>query len=208
MIRQAFLDTAGVAAGLLRQPGIAARWSEPSALAGYSVGGLARHLAYQVTHTVGPLAAAPGTVAIPVLEHYTRNAWVTAGSDGTQNIEIRHRNERAAAATTAAALVGEFDAALLALRTAMPALAPDRVVDLGDWGLTADDFLLTRVLELVVHADDIAVSIGVPTPALPAAATDATIELLARIAAWRHGPLAVVRGLARRERAPQTISAL
>jgi hypothetical protein len=39
-------------------------------------------------------------------------------------------------------------------------------------------------------------------------ATDPTIRLLARIAAWRHGTLAVVRGPARRERAPTTISAL
>jgi hypothetical protein len=43
---------------------------------------------------------------------------------------------------------------------------------------------------------------------VPQEATDATIALLARTAAWRHGPLAVVRALARQERAPQTISAL
>jgi hypothetical protein len=33
------------------------------------------------------------------------------------------------------------------------------------------------------------------------------IAVLARIATWRHGPLAVVRALARRERAPETIAA-
>lgn len=75
----------------------------------------------------------------------------------------------------------------------------DRVVDLGGWGLAVDDFLLTRVVELVLHADDLAVSAGVSTPELPAAASGATIELLVRVAAWRHGPIAVVRGLARRE---------
>jgi hypothetical protein len=80
-------------------------------------------------------------------------------------------------------------------------------VDLGEWGLAVDDLLLTRVMELVVHADDLAVSLGIPTPAMPAEATDATIRLLARVAAWRHGPLAVVRALARRERAPETIAA-
>jgi hypothetical protein len=37
-------------------------------------------------------------------------------------------------------------------------------VDLGDWGLTVDDSLLTRVMELIVHTDDLAVSLGVPTP--------------------------------------------
>jgi hypothetical protein len=59
-----------------------------------------------------------------------------------------------------------------------------------------------------VHADDLAVSLNLPTPPLPATATEATIQLLARLAAWRHGPLPVVRALARRERAPASIAAL
>jgi hypothetical protein len=71
-----------------------------------------------------------------------------------------------------------------------------------------NDFLLTRVMELVVHADDLAVSLGIATPPMPEAATEATIQLLSRIAAWRHGPLSVVRALARRERAPASIAAL
>jgi hypothetical protein len=64
------------------------------------------------------------------------------------------------------------------------------------------------VLELVVHVDDLAVSLTVATPPLPAAATDATIQLLARLAAWRHGPMPVVRALARQERAPASVAAL
>ncbi|MCW2143107.1 hypothetical protein [Actinoplanes cyaneus] len=38
--------------------------------------------------------------------------------------------------------------------------------------------------------------------------TDATIRLLGRIAAWRHGPLSVIRALARQERAPASVAAL
>jgi hypothetical protein len=208
MIRHAFLSAAETAATLLREPAVSARWSEPSALADFSVGGLARHLANQVTHTGSLLTAAPGSSAIPVLEHYTRNAWVTSGVDGADNVGIRRRGEEAAAATTPQALADEVDAALAELRRIVPAEPVERVVDLRDWGLTVDDFLLTRVMELVVHTDDLAVSLGVPTPQLPTAATEATIQLLTRIAAWRHGPLAVVRALARRERAPETITAL
>jgi hypothetical protein len=187
---------------------VSARWSEPSALADFSIGGLARHLANQVTRTVPLFAAAPGSSAIPVLEHYTRNAWVTSGVDGADNVWIRQRGEQAAAVTTPQALVDEVDAALSELRRFVPVEPAERVVDLGDWGLTVDDFLLTRVMELVVHTDDLAVSLDVPTPEMSTAATDATIHLLARVAAWRHGPLAVVRALARRERAPETIAAL
>jgi hypothetical protein len=208
MIRDAFLSVAQTAATLLREPALAAHWSDPSALADFSVGGLARHLANQVTRTVPLLAAAPGGAAVPVLEHYTRNAWVTSGIDGADNLRIRRLGEEAAAGTTPEALADEVDAALVELRRIVPTEPAERVVDFRDWALTVDDFLLTRVMELVVHADDLAVSLGVPTPSLPAAATEATIELLARIAAWRHGPLAVVRALARRERAPETIAAL
>ncbi|XVV13210.1 maleylpyruvate isomerase N-terminal domain-containing protein [Actinoplanes sp. CA-131856] len=208
MIRDAFLESADVAAALLRAPEVAERWSRPSALTGYSCGGVARHLANQITHTVTHLAAPPGITAIPVLDHFTGNAWLTSGADSDDNTDIRNRSERAAAATTAGELAEQVGGALRELRVAVPAQPPERVVDLGEWGLTVDDFLLTRVMELVVHSDDLAVSLGLTTPAMPAAANEATIELLGRIAAWRHGPLNVVRALARRERAPGSIAAL
>ncbi|MEV4755850.1 maleylpyruvate isomerase N-terminal domain-containing protein [Micromonospora sp. NPDC049559] len=208
MIRAAFLESAEAAVGLLRQPALAERWSEPSALPDFSTSGLARHLANQITNTASYLAATPGGSAISVLDHFTGNGWVTSGTDSADNIEIRHRSEQAATATTPERLADDVDAALRELRAAVPAQPADRIVDLGNWGLTVDDFLLTRVMELVVHADDLAVSLGIPTPPMPQAATEATIQLLSRIAAWRHGPLAVIRALARQERAPASIAAL
>jgi hypothetical protein len=42
MTRDAFLDSAEIAATLLRAPVLAHRWSTPSALADFSTGGLAR----------------------------------------------------------------------------------------------------------------------------------------------------------------------
>ncbi|MFY1620303.1 maleylpyruvate isomerase N-terminal domain-containing protein [Micromonospora sp. WMMD736] len=208
MIRSAFLDAAQIAAALLREPILAERWPTPSALPDFSTGGLARHLAYQVTHTVTFLDAAPGQSAIPVLEHFTGNTWVTSGVGSADNIGIRRRSEQAAASTTAAALADTVDVALTELRAVVPAQPLDRIVDLGEWGLRVDDFLLTRVVELVVHVDDLAVSLGLPTPPMPAAATKASIQLLSSLAAWRHGALNVIRALARQERAPTSIAAL
>jgi hypothetical protein len=208
VIRDAFFSAAQTTATLLRHPSVPASWSQPSALPDLSVGALARHLANQVTRTVPLLAAPPGDSSIPVLEHYTRNAWVTSGHDGADNIRLRDMSEEAAAATTAQRLADEVDAALAELRRVVPGEPAERVVTFGDWGLRVDDFLLTRVMELVVHTDDLAVSLGVPTPEIPDQAAEATIGLLVRVAAWRHGSLAVVRALARRERAPETIAAL
>ncbi|MET7862818.1 maleylpyruvate isomerase N-terminal domain-containing protein [Micromonospora taraxaci] len=208
MIRPAFLDAAESAMVLLRDPMLAAQWSAPSALPDFSTGGLARHLANQVTQTVTFLAAPPGESAIPVLEHFTGNAWVTSGVDGPDNIDIRRRSEQTSAATTPSELADSVEVALIALRAAVVAQPADRIVDLGDWGLKVDDFLLTRVMELVVHIDDLAVSLGLPTPPMPQTATEATIRLLSSLAAWRHGSLNVIRALARQERAPTSISAL
>ncbi|WP_432901482.1 maleylpyruvate isomerase N-terminal domain-containing protein [Micromonospora matsumotoense] len=208
MIRDAFLDVAEIAASLLREPLMAERWSTPSALPDFSTGGLARHLANQVTHTVTFLAAEQGASPIPVLEHFTGNAWVTSGVDSADNVDIRRRSEQAAASTTATDLAADVDAALAELRVTVPAQSADHVVDLGDWGLQVDDFLLTRVMELVVHVDDLAVSLGVPTPPIPPAAAEATIHLLGSLAAWRHGSLKVIRALARHERAPASVAAL
>jgi hypothetical protein len=208
MIRDAFLKSSEAALGLLREPALAERWSKPSTLPDFSTGGLARHLANQITRTLTYLAAAPGDSAISVLDHFTGNAWVTSGVDSADNIDIRHRSEQDAAATTPEELADDVDAALRELQTVLPAQSADRIVDLDDWGLTVNDFLLTRVLELVVHTDDLAVSLDIPTPPMPEHATEATIQLLSRIAAWRHGPLSVVRALARQERAPASIAAL
>ncbi len=202
------MGSAEAAAALLREPVLTERWFKPSALPGFFTGGLARHLANQITHTVTFLAAEPGDSAIALLEHFTGNTWVTSGIDSADNVGIRDRSEQAAAATTPQELATTVDAALQVLRTAVPAQPEGRIVDLGDWGLTVDDFLMTRVLELVVHADDLAVSLDLAMPPMPDAAADATIQLLSRIAAWRHGPINVVRALARQERAPASIAAL
>ncbi|MFI5908192.1 maleylpyruvate isomerase N-terminal domain-containing protein [Dactylosporangium sp. NPDC051541] len=207
MIRHAFLATAATALTVLRDPALEDRWATPSALPDFTTAGLARHLANQVEHTATYLAAPPGPAAIPVLEHFTRNAWVTSGADSPDNVDIRRRGEHAATSTSAAGLADVVAAALTELRAVLPAQPADRIVDLGDWGLAVDDFLLTRLVELVVHVDDLAVSLDRPTPPIDPAAAAATIDLLSRVATWRHGPLPVIRALARHERSAGSIAA-
>ncbi|MDX6311045.1 MAG: hypothetical protein QOF44_509 [Streptomyces sp.] len=67
---------------------------------------------------------------------------------------------------------------------------------------------MTRMMELAVHMDDLAVSVRIAAPDLPAAAFDPVLVLLARLAARRHGQAALVRALARVERAPASINAI
>ncbi|MEU4212498.1 maleylpyruvate isomerase N-terminal domain-containing protein [Streptomyces sp. NPDC026206] len=204
-----FLATARSAAKLLREPAVAAAWSGPSALPAFSVGGLAGHLAYQVLAVPQALAAPPPREpTVPLLEHYDRVEWIGAGIDDDINVRIRRGGEDAAAEGPAAlaarvgAAVGELTGSL-----ASAAGRPVRIPLWGPWSLTLDDLLTTRMMELAVHSDDLAVSVGIPTPALPPGAVDAVVGLLSRLAVRRHGPTGVLRALSRAERAPATITA-
>jgi hypothetical protein len=67
------------------------------------------------------------------------------------------------------------------------------------------DFLPTRVLELVVHADDLAVSVGVEAPAPSKDTASVAIEVMIAFARTTHGDQEVLRALARRERASPAV---
>ena len=75
------------------------------------------------------------------------------------------------------------------------------------YSLRLDDFVVSRMMELAVHSDDLAASVGIPTPALPPVVIDIVVDLLSRQAVRRHGASAVLRALTRQERAPATIAA-
>lgn len=75
-------------------------------------------------------------------------------------------------------------------------------------GSTVAEYLTTRLVELVVHADDLAVSVGVDDPAPSEDACRAVAGVLAQTAALRDGGLDAVRALAPRERHPQPLRAL
>jgi hypothetical protein len=63
------------------------------------------------------------------------------------------------------------------------------------------------MLEIAVHDDDLAYSVGLPAPELPQEVTGMVITLLAALATDRHGPVAMIRALTRAERAPGSIAA-
>lgn len=208
-VRSDFLATSRSAVVLLRDPAVAAAWTSPSALPEFSVGGLAGHLAYQILAVPGALSAPPpGEPVISLLDHYGRVEWIDGGLDADINVRIRTGGARVAAegpaalAARTAAAVAELDETLVA--------APARAVHMpiwGDWSLSLDDLLVTRMMELAVHSDDLAVSVGIATPELPPGAVETVISLLSRLAVRRHGPTAVLRALSRAERAPASVTA-
>ncbi|MBB5075349.1 maleylpyruvate isomerase N-terminal domain-containing protein [Nonomuraea endophytica] len=207
-IRESYLIAAGSAVALLGHPAVAAAWEKPSALTEFSVRGLAGHLGHQLVR-VDEVLPRPGLQPpIALIEHYISSPWVEAGLDHESNLTIRQGGESIAACGPGV-LAGRMAEVLAHLTAALPAEPADRVVhlDWNGWSLRLDDFLLTRLMEIVVHSDDLAASVGLETPELPDAVIDPVVDLLARLAVHRHGATAVIRTLSRAERAPATISA-
>jgi hypothetical protein len=209
-LTDAYLDTAAQAVKLLGAPEVAASWEKPSALVEMTVGGLVGHLAYQV-FSVTPAVQEPTSqeAPIPLLEHYARAAWIDAPLDGEVNAGIRAKGEDIAS-EGAQALLERARLALADQTSALPMVQSDWVVFMPQtgWALSLDDFLVTRMMELAVHMDDLAVSVGITAPELSTTAFDPVLTLLTRLAARRHGQAALLRALARAERAPAVINAL
>ncbi|NEA32531.1 maleylpyruvate isomerase N-terminal domain-containing protein [Streptomyces sp. SID13031] len=209
VIRDDFLAVGRSAAQLLREPAVAEAWSKPSALEGFGVSGLAGHLAYQVLAIPDIVAAPiPTEPTITVLDHYDRVEWIDADPQDEISIRIRSGGDLVAA-DGCVVLADRLEAALEQLSAEFPSIEdrPVRIPLWGPWSLMLDDMLLTRLMELAVHSDDLAVSVGLPTPVLPPSALEAVVGLLTRLSVRRHGATAVLRTLARAERAPLIITA-
>ena len=205
----AFLSAVDLSRQLAARPEVRAAWDTESACAGMTVGGLTHHLLKQAGNAVRGLQAAPDDAPpIALQEHYARAAWVEAGPDDEANVSIREGENDGAQVgpDVVLELAGEWAAALPALLGAPR--DPDTIfIPWQGWSLTTEDFLTTRMMELVVHSDDLAASVGLETPTYPDAVVTPVVGLLTGVAVRRHGQTAVVRGLSRPQRAPETISA-
>ena len=196
-----FLSAARSAAPLLHAPELAERWVKPSALAEFRISGLAGHLHGQVGN-VPRFLDTPVPADAPVMDavhYYARHPDVDVDSPIASG--IRQRSEQNAG-SSAAELAARYDAAVDDVAARLAGLDEERPVLVFDrWALPLGQCLLTRLLEIVVHADDLAVSLDVPTPTFDDGVLDAAVTTLARIAVRKRGALPVLRALSRRERA-------
>jgi hypothetical protein len=209
----AFREAAEAFGEIVARPEVGKAWGEPSALEGYSVGAVVAHVNAAIGW-LGPLLDAPAEPDLrptPPVDYLRFLHGLKIGSDGPDRHplhDVLHAQfERAATRgwesnrdkflglveRLTARLEGESATRLLDLRPTAPL-----VVRLGD-------FLRTRVLELVVHGDDLAVSAGLDAPPLPEGAAAVAIDVMLAVARAAHGDLAVVRALARRERASAAV---
>lgn len=200
---RALLASIPSAADLLRNPDVAAAWGRPSDLPGYTVGGVAGHL----TRAAGRLEPVLD-LDEPPGEEATFEEWYLANRVATpEDLDDRFatflrddgeelgRRGAAALAEELDALAGRLAARLgtedasrkvNAVRTPKPVALPD--------------YLASRVVEVVVHADDVASGAGVAPPAFADGVIEVATAFLLRLARARSGDLAVVRAMTRAER--------
>lgn len=199
--REAYGAGADVAVELVSGDAVAQAWERDSVLDGMTVGELAAHLARSVLQVEwyldGPLT--PDAALIDAADYYADLAGTTDASSEL-NTGVRARSAETAAAGRDA-LVRDVTAARERLRERLPREPGDRRMTVRHHGhtLLLDEYLATRCVELAVHTEDLALSIGSDVRA-PVATTAVSVDVLVAAARRRHGDVAVLHALARRER--------
>ena len=207
-VRSSYLLAADSVLNLASAPEVGIRWREASALPEWSVAGLTAHLLSQITAVAATLnEPVENAQLLSLREHYENVPWRQAALDGASNVDIRSSSEQQGTKDRTM-LVGKAANALESLRPTLLQTPLDRTVKppWTHWTLRLEDFLMTRLMEIAVHSDDVAVSVELATPALPDTVMSPVRHLLIDLAAERHGDTAVLRALARRERGASIVA--
>ena len=200
--RDTYVEAAETAMELISRDETATMWNAESVLQGMTVGVLASHLARSVLQVEWFLDGVITGKNRPVTAtiYYARLA-DTSSRTSTLNAGVEKRSA-GTAAQGPDAIVRDARSALDRIRSRLTEEPVDRRVAVAHRPgeeLLLDEYLLTRLVELPVHIEDLALSVGVDcTP--PPGAVAAAIDLLVSAARSRHGDLAVLHALSRRER--------
>lgn len=198
--RQLFLDGAGVVCDALGHPSVPEAWNEPSVLEEQTVGSLCGHLARGGVWVVADYLDADLPAPATAIDFETAADYYSAV--GPDLDEAAHRAIRARGAAVAAdgpeAVVHRLTEAIAGLQSRLDAEPDDRTLAVyGGRVMRLDDYLWTRLVEQVVHLDDLARSIDVDPWPLPADAAQLVIAIGAETGRRRHGDAAMIRALYR-----------
>jgi hypothetical protein len=204
--------------GILDRDELAMAWGEPSVVARYSVGGLAAHAVHgvvwleQLLTDVEPVGLRPVSVGEFFGPNRVADAVDAEVAEDAFSISLRDAAEgfartgtrivRSALIAARGHLVG-----LLHEASATRAVA---VIRVSGAQVTLRDYLRTRVLELVVHGDDLACSLpNLVVPGPPAGSLEVSLHVCLELAQDRVGGLAALRSFTRSERAlPEALRVL
>ena len=194
-----FFAGAEVVRSAIADPTVVAAWSRPSVLEGQLVGGLAGHLARGGAWVVTELLDAGPTQA-PVTLHTAAAYVATVVSEAPPSTHQVNRDRGAEiGAVGPATLASQLDERLADLRDRLPGLDPATPVEVvGGHVVALEPFLLTRLVEQVVHLDDLARSVQREPWAYPADGYDTVLAIGMDVARAKSGPDALLRALYRK----------
>jgi hypothetical protein len=198
----AFADSGARAHTVLATDAVRDAWLDASVLPEMTVGDVAGHLLavlimfdrrYELAVPPGVVPSDPGGAG------YVTVRLGRAADLDLDPFRIPREGGRRVAARGHAAAVERFGGLLTGLDARLRADDPDRAILVADdTATTMRAFTTTRVVELVVHADDLAESVGTAIP--PPAADASEIVIGAFVASTRHrvGDARTIRALAGR----------
>jgi hypothetical protein len=193
-----FLAGARAVLGAVGDPAVATAWDAPSVLEGQTVGGLVGHLARGSVWVVGDYLdgeepAGPATVHSAAAYYAGGVARLTEAD----HAGIRERGARVGAMGHAA-LVRTLNERLRQLEQLLTAVDPARRVSVfAGRVMRLDHYLDTRVVEQVVHLEDLAESLNVSNWSLPVECVSRALEVGVELGRLRFGDRAMVRALFR-----------
>lgn len=194
----AFLGSYDLVGPLIDHDSLEQRWHDESVLRDFSVKGLAGHLVRVGFAVLDYARSEVGGDSPVAAEEYYRTVLARMGPD--EHLEVRVRGEEVAG-ESAEALRASYRDAYARVSAVLAEADPDRPIKVfGGVVMRLEDYLQTRVVEALVHLDDLALSLGVATPEPPGAAFDIAIDHLVGVARLTHGDRAVLTALSRRER--------
>jgi hypothetical protein len=204
----AYLGAVDWLRGVLGRVEVANFWNEPSVVARYTVGGMAAHAVHGVVWLEQLLTDAEpvGLRPVAVAEFFGLNRVddVAEASEDAFSASLRAAAEgfaRTGVRTVALALTTSRDQ-LVGLLDDAPDTREVAVIRVGGAQVALRDYLRTRVLELVVHGDDLVCSVpGLVAPEPPQASIEVSLAVCLELAQARVGGLAALRAFTRSERA-------
>ena len=207
-VRDALWSALDAAVDVVRLPEVTAAWDGDSALEGLTVGALVAHLLVATERLALVLEAdppAPEEVRVVGLREFYGPNRIDEPSQLAEGVPAALRQGASSRAETGAdVVVAEVVALPARLRPLVDAAPDDRlvpVIQVRGGAARLDDYVLTRVIELVVHTDDLACSVGQLVPDVPPDVLTLVTSAFVDLAVGRSGSRAVVRAFARRERA-------
>jgi hypothetical protein len=190
----------------LGRPEVVGAWAEPSVVADYTIGGIAAHAVHSVLWLEQLLrdSEPAGFRQVSIAEFFGTNRVEGSVDSDPFSASLRAAAE-AFALTGAPVVIAACTASrdeLVGLLTAAAANRAVPVVRVAGGQVCLQDYLRTRVLEVVVHADDVASSVpGLLVADPPPAAIEVSLGVCLEMAQARAGGVGALRAFTRAERA-------